>query len=119
MAGKDYNLAKKTVQDEILDKLNEGVSINGTAQTKKYTQSIYGKMPASDVTITGSGRAVFWAMSTNVGYLTLTVDGVAVLPSDTVAFRTDMFDGPLEVYFEKSIVFKANNTDRIHYMVQT
>lgn len=87
-----------------------------TAQTKKFTSGSSGKVPKESMTITGSGRIVFFVTGSNLDRLTVTVDGVTLLSS--VELDVNTFAGAIEMYFEESVVFKGNTGGKVDYFVQ-
>jgi hypothetical protein len=89
---------------------------NVSAQTKKFTSGSSGKVPKESMTITGSGRIVFFVTGSNLDRLTVTVDGVTLLSS--VELDVNTFAGAIEMYFEESVVFKGNTGGKVDYFVQ-
>lgn len=87
-----------------------------SAQTKKFTSGSSGKVPKESMTITGSGRIVFFVTGSNLDRLTVTVDGVTLLSS--VELDVNTFAGAIEMYFEESVVFKGNTGGKVDYFVQ-
>ena len=94
--------------------------LSNRAQTKRYTETKAGVAGTTDTTITGCGRIQFWPISTSVGNLTLTVDGLSVASGAApFSFGAGGTKPQVEVYFGKSVVFKANAASTIGYLVQT
>lgn len=87
-----------------------------SAQTKKFTSGSSGKVPKESMTITGSGRIVFYVTGSNYDRLTVTVDGVTLLSSVELDINT--FAGAIEMYFEESVVFKGSTGNKVDYFVQ-
>lgn len=99
-------------------KVSGEVTIKETAQTKKFTTSVYGSVNKGNTkTISGCGRALIW-FSANSFTPKITVDGIEF----SVSASNNYHNGVYEFYFNTSIKVNANSTDStdyIYYFVQT
>lgn len=107
----------------VMAKLNHliGKTLDGiagvTAQTKKFTQTVYGSVSIQKTTtINGSGRILVWAVR-EVNKMKVSVDG-------GMEFSIGLTDHVYEIYFDKSIKLSNTISDSdyyyyLHYIVQT
>lgn len=102
--------------NHIIGKTLDGIA-GVTAQTKKFTQTVYGAVSIQKTTtINGSGRILVWAVR-EVDKMKVSVDG-------GIGFSIGLTDHVYEIYFDKSIKLSNTISDSgyyycLHYIVQT
>ena len=117
MTPKDWDrneAAIKAAKAEILAAIAEAdgkIEAGVTAQTKKFTEVVYGRANNTGVTVTGKGRVLVWGGGSST---IVTVDGKQVI-LDNVIKSTGA-----ELYFEESVIISTGFEQYYtHYVIQT
>lgn len=117
MTPKDWDrneAAIKAAKAEILAAIaetNGKIEAGVTAQTKKFTEAVYGRANNIGVTVTGKGRIFVWIAGAST---VVTLDGKQV-----VLDSVNRYSGA-ELYFEESVMVSTNSEQHYaHYVIQT
>ena len=114
---KDYNIAKKSVQDEILEAVGsvaqqEDVQqilskvANGVEPSfRSPTRMVVGDVTTELVSGTGKGKLFLCRSGLDVYLYTVQIDGVTILSEEKV----DISSGSLELEFKQSFSVKSSN----------
>lgn len=117
MTPKDWDrneAAIKAAKAEILAAIaetNGKIEAGVTAQTKKFTETVYGRVNNTGVTVTGKGRVLVWGAGT---------DAIVIVDGKQVVLNNVNRNTGAELYFEESVIISTGFEQYYaHYVIQT